>query len=46
MHTYLSPDGWATALRMAGFEPEILPDLDGMSEHFPDQYAAVIIGHK
>ncbi len=46
MHTYLSPDNWSTVLSMAGFEPEILPNLPGMAEHFPQQYAAVIVGHK
>ncbi|MCA9656509.1 MAG: class I SAM-dependent methyltransferase, partial [Myxococcales bacterium] len=46
MHCYLSPGGWSTLLREAGFEPELLPDLDGMAEHFPQQYAAVVVGHK
>ncbi len=46
MHTYLSPESWTTVLKMAGFEPEILPNLPGMHEHFPQQYAAVVVGHK
>lgn len=46
MHTYLSPEHWCTVLKMAGFRPEILPNLPGMAEHFGQQYAAVIVGHK
>lgn len=46
MHCYLSPSGWTTMLRDAGLRPEILPDLDSMAEHFPRQYAAVVVGHK
>ncbi|MEM9460005.1 MAG: class I SAM-dependent methyltransferase [Myxococcota bacterium] len=46
MHTYLSPEHWCTVLKMAGFRPEILPNLPGMAEHFEQQYAAVIVGHK
>ena len=46
MHCYLSPAGWVAALQAAGLRPEIRPDLDAMAEHFPGQYAAVIVGHK
>lgn len=46
MHCYLSPDGWRSVLTEAGFRPQLLPDLDGMAEHFAQQYAAVIVGHK
>ena len=46
IHCYLGPENWKTVLDMAGFEPEILPDLDAMKDHFPDQYAAVVVGTK
>lgn len=46
MHCYLSPEGWIAALAQAGLRPEIWPDLDAMAEHFPRQYAAVVVGHK
>lgn len=46
MHCYLSPQGWTAALEEAGFEPLVLPDLDAMHDHFPQQYAAVVVGHK
>lgn len=46
MHCYLSPAGWIAALRQAGLLPEIRPDLDAVTEYFPQHYAAVIVGHK
>jgi SAM-dependent methyltransferase len=46
MHCYLSPAGWSAVLERAGLRPEIRPDLGEMAEHFPQQYAAVIVGHK
>ena len=46
MHCYLAPKNWTTVLDMAGFAPSILPDLDAMKGHFPDQYAAVVVGTK
>lgn len=46
MHCYLSPSGWTTALREAGLRPELLPDLEGMAEHFPQQYGAVVVGRR
>ncbi len=46
MHTYLKPREWEECLRLAGFEPVVLPDLEAMGEYFPDQYAAVITGRK
>lgn len=46
MHCYLSPAGWVAALQQAGLRPEIRPALDEMAAHFPQQYAAVVVGHK
>lgn len=46
MHCYLAPQNWMTVLDKAGFEAVILPDLEAMKAHFPDQYAAVVVGAK
>lgn len=46
MHCYLEPSEWREVLERAGFEPHILPNLEAMGEHFPDQYAAVVVGSK
>jgi len=47
MHCYLSPENWREVLELAGFSrSQILPDLDGMAKEFPEQYAAVVVGHK
>ena len=46
MHCYLSPDNWRQVLELAGYSRcEILPDLDGFADEFPEQYAAVVVGH-
>ncbi|MEX1367684.1 MAG: class I SAM-dependent methyltransferase [Nannocystaceae bacterium] len=46
MHCYLSPESWNAVLTEAGFRPQLMPDLEAMAEHFPQQYAAVVVGHK
>ena len=47
MHCYLAPENWHEVMRLAGFSScDVLPDIEGLSGDFPDQYAAVIVGTK
>jgi len=47
MHCYLAPDNWHEVMKLAGFSScDVLPDIEGLSGDFPDQYAAVIVGTK
>ncbi|MEL7023497.1 MAG: class I SAM-dependent methyltransferase [Pseudomonadota bacterium] len=43
VHCYLAPENWLRVFELAGFSHgEIWPDIDAMSEGFPDQYAAIV----
>ncbi|MGH8165626.1 MAG: class I SAM-dependent methyltransferase [Woeseiaceae bacterium] len=43
MHCYLSPENWIKVFEAGGFQKgEIWPDLQALSDDFPDQYAAVV----
>ena len=47
MHAYLSPEHWLRALTLAGFrKSRVLPRVDALSDTFPSQYAAVVVGEK
>ncbi len=47
MHCYLAPQNWHDVMRLAGFSSwDVLPDIEGLSGEFPDQYAAVVVGTK
>lgn len=43
-HAYLSVDNWLRAFELAGIDDvDIWPDIASISDHFPDQYAAVVV---
>jgi len=47
MHGYVAPGHWLRALELAGFDKaRVHPNLEAVSDSFPDQYAAVIVGEK
>lgn len=46
-HAYLRPADWQGLLSEAGFsQVEVWPDLAALQDHFPAQYAAVIVATK
>ncbi|MEM7564008.1 MAG: class I SAM-dependent methyltransferase [Pseudomonadota bacterium] len=43
VHCYLSPENWLKVFELAGFKDgDIWPDIDALSESFPNQYAAIV----
>jgi SAM-dependent methyltransferase len=47
MHCYLTPSGWLRVLELAGFrQSQLLPEMEALTDMFPNQYAAVVVGNK
>ncbi|MEL6870944.1 MAG: class I SAM-dependent methyltransferase [Pseudomonadota bacterium] len=43
VHCYLAPQNWLRVFELAGFhDAQIWPDIDGLADGFPDQYAAIV----